>query len=261
MLRNILRLNAFSCLVFGSLFVFFHEGTYGFLKTQSLYFSVPSLGAILLIFAFHLIAASFRKDLIKGEVYYFSFGDFLWVFLSIALMSSTEIVTSHAGLWAGFLVALMVGGFGMAQLLLAKKLPKDKVSVSLPLKHSKEVLWSRLSDFENIDQHHPMVQESKLLNSSPKMGIGAKRQCTFQDGSQVHEEVVDWVEGEAFEVRVLGMNMPLSDLTNRVSITEDLITVSSSFRGKGFFSELLIGFLMRPLLKRKLKEVASGFNS
>lgn len=125
MLRKILRVNALSCLVFGSLFVLKTPVVLSFLETKSLDFLISILGFTLLLFAIHLICASFRKLLIKNEILYFALGDILWVALTIILLLFSDITTSTRGVIASLLVALMVGAFGLMQMIYAKRINKQ----------------------------------------------------------------------------------------------------------------------------------------
>ena len=260
MLRNILRLNSLSCLIFGIIMVFFHEQTLEHLGTREYHTLVYVLGLVLLVNTFHLIMASFRKNLIKGEVLYFSIGDLGWVILTFALILFSDVITTFYGLFSSISVALMVLIFSILQYSKAKKLPMDQISVSQALKTSKLKVWQKLSDFQNIHNIHPMVKDAIITNEQ-NSGIGAKRVCTFTDNSKVKEEVIGWQEGKLLEVEIKEINMPLDYLANKIEVFSDNITTTTVFRAKNIFAEILIGFFMRPLLIKRLNNVNKGFNT
>lgn len=113
--RWALRLNVFTCAVFGVLLLFFAPGVAAFLGAFP-----PSLlkimGAALLLHSAHLLLGSLRKGILPGEVYYFSAGDILWFLGSLLLLVSTNVVTTPHGAVATVVVAVLVAAIGLVQL-------------------------------------------------------------------------------------------------------------------------------------------------
>lgn len=121
-LRHILRLNALSCLVFGLVFAIRPAYVTEFLANAD---TAPAelilgIGIVLLINAAHLIWASFADQPIRKLIIYFALGDFLWVIASIGLVHMKLWITTSGGIFATLLVAVMVGLFGILQIV---KLP------------------------------------------------------------------------------------------------------------------------------------------
>lgn len=112
----LLRLNAASCLVFGSLFVFFPSAV------ASVLGAAPSgvifgLGVLLLINGVHLALSSFRSRPIPAEILWFSLGDLLWWLGSLALIAAGLWIVTPAGAALTMVVAFGVASLGVLQLL------------------------------------------------------------------------------------------------------------------------------------------------
>lgn len=110
----ILRINAISCLLFGSLFILNPMQTANFLG------NMPSnvlfiLGFLLFLNGLHLFWASMRR-IYRFELIYFSAGDLLWVLATFGLIFMGLWVTSYQGIIAASLVACMVGILGALQI-------------------------------------------------------------------------------------------------------------------------------------------------
>lgn len=117
-LKNVMRANAMSCLVFGGLFALQPGlvGSFlgGALPAPQSY--ILALGILLILNGLHLLWAS-RIPLPQKElILYFSAGDYLWVIGSIGLMVSGVWITTTGGVLVASAVAIMVGLFGVLQM-------------------------------------------------------------------------------------------------------------------------------------------------
>lgn len=117
-LKNVMRANAISCLVFGALFALQPSLVANFLGGAS---PAPQsyiliLGFLLILNGLHLLWAS-RVPLPQKElILYFSTGDYLWVIGSIGLIVSRVWITTTGGMLVASAVAVMVGLFGVLQM-------------------------------------------------------------------------------------------------------------------------------------------------
>lgn len=118
-LKNILRTNATSCLIFGALFLLMPSGVANFLSTEKLapVIIIEIMGAALILNGVHLIWVSFQARPAKKEIIYFAVGDFIWVIATIVLIALGIWITSPIGIIAALLVATMVGTFGALQII------------------------------------------------------------------------------------------------------------------------------------------------
>lgn len=141
--RWALRLNVFTCAVFGVVFLLFAPGVGAYLGAfPPLLLKI--IGAALLFQSAHLLLGSLRKEILPGEVYYFSAGDILWFLGSLLLLVSTGLVTTPHGAIATIVVAVLVAGIGLAQLWF--------------LSEAVERIRSHSSSSDHIPQHFPRLE-------------------------------------------------------------------------------------------------------
>ena len=121
-LKNIMRANAASCLGFGSLFTLLPEPVATFLggASPAPHVFILMAGIVLIGNGLHLLWASSTPSPSKNLILYFSVGDFAWVIISIGLIFSGLWITSVEGELVTVLVAIMVGLFGVLQVMRCK---------------------------------------------------------------------------------------------------------------------------------------------
>lgn len=125
-LNNVMKSNAASCIFFGVLFMSSPSSVVGFLSLDR---SAPVsllfiLGVVLFVNGLHIIWAVSKPSPNPLLVYYFSIGDFIWVILSIGLIALGIWINNPAGIVATLLVAVLVGVFGVLQIV---NRPKNSV--------------------------------------------------------------------------------------------------------------------------------------
>jgi hypothetical protein len=123
-LKNVLRANAASCIIFGLMFLWAPLEIALFLSAD---FPAPEivlflLGAVLVVNGLHLIWASAQTPPNKLLVLYFSFGDLLWALGSAILLIGSIWVTTIPGVIATILVSTVVATLGVLQVLKSKEL-------------------------------------------------------------------------------------------------------------------------------------------
>jgi len=114
-LRALLRLNAASCLVFGSLFVGGSHQVAAFLGSMSP-LVVFGIGLGLVGNGLHLALASTRPVLRAAEILWFSIGDLAWWSATAAILGAGLWVDTTTGMLAAASVSVIVSGLGLAQL-------------------------------------------------------------------------------------------------------------------------------------------------
>jgi len=94
----------------------------------------------------------------------------------------------------------------------------SKVTVTKTINVPAERAWEILSDYQNIQVFHPLVDHVDKLSEAGS-GLGAKRRCNMYDKSSAVEEVVAWSEGKGYTVTVTeATKMPVRDVIARMSI-------------------------------------------
>ena len=124
-------------------------------------------------------------------------------------------------------------------------------------------VWEVLNDFGGIEKFSPTVESSPIVNGKDS-GLGAKRHCTFYDGSSVVEEIVEYQEGQSITIALSEYSMPLKSAIANMKVasvdanTSDL-TMSMDFVVKGGpFGWLMGFFMMRSMMKGIFKKVLYG---
>lgn len=56
-----------------------------------------------------------------------------------------------------------------------------------------------LADLEAAERYDAFIQRASYI-SEERAGIGAARRCDLPDGSSIEERVIDWTEGESYEI-------------------------------------------------------------
>ena len=117
-LKNIMRLNATSCLFFGLILSLAPQKVAIFLShsNPAPNWLILSLGVILVFNGAHLIWSSFLNSPSRLLVLYFSVGDFIWVIASLSLVVLGLWVTTGFGIFTTLMIAILVGVFGLLQL-------------------------------------------------------------------------------------------------------------------------------------------------
>lgn len=116
-LSLVLRLNAFSCLAFGALFVLAPTAVATVLGSMPpLVLAV--LGAVLVFNGIHLVLASLRTKVVQVEILWFSIGDLAWWLASLVLIALGVWITTPLGIALAITIATVVAALGVTQLLL-----------------------------------------------------------------------------------------------------------------------------------------------
>jgi hypothetical protein len=118
-LKTVLRMNATSCIIFAIIFLLMPTAGASFLGKNK---AAPELvlqvlGLILLTNGLHILWVSWQLKPHKYLVLYFAVGDFIWVVASIILVSLGMWITTTLGIFISLLVTMMVGTFGILQIM------------------------------------------------------------------------------------------------------------------------------------------------
>ena len=86
-LKNVLRINAASCIIFGILGILASSSVADFFGDPPKWL-VQATGAVLTMNGLHLILVSLRKTVKTWEIFYFSLGDLAWWLGSVFLIAA-----------------------------------------------------------------------------------------------------------------------------------------------------------------------------
>ncbi len=140
---------------------------------------------------------------------------------------------------------------------------KQHVERSMKVNLAASTIWKSLEDFAGIEKYSPTIKSSPIVGDQ-RTGLGAKRHCTFADGSSLVEEIVDYKEGEGYRMELSEHSFPLkymfADIYVR-SVDEQTseVTMSTDFLVKAGPLGWLMGFfMMRPIMKGAFAKVITG---
>ncbi len=124
-------------------------------------------------------------------------------------------------------------------------------------------IWQVLEDFSSVERFATTIKASPIVNDI-NSGLGAKRLCTFNDGSSLVEEIIDFQEGQSYKMVLSEYSLPLKSMHSEMGVkgidaNSSEIYMSSDFVVKGGPLGWLMGFLvMRPMMKGVFKKLMSG---
>lgn len=136
---------------------------------------------------------------------------------------------------------------------------EKSIKVNVPA----EKIWQVLQDFSSVEKFAITIKSSPIVNGI-NSGLGAKRLCTFNDGSSLVEEIVDFQEGQGFKMVLSEFSLPLKSMQAGMGVKEidansSEIYMSCDFVVKaGPLGWLLGHLIMRPVMKGVFNKLLSG---
>lgn len=128
-----------------------------------------------------------------------------------------------------------------------------------------ETCWALMADFANIDFFNPHLKESRLLEGSPKSGLGTLRQCDLKDGKNyIREKVIDWQEGRSYTVDIYDGTMPVDGTVTTLGLlpqtpTGTLLYMETRYVPRhGIFGRALDALVLRRMFEAMLSKVIAG---
>ncbi len=124
-------------------------------------------------------------------------------------------------------------------------------------------IWQVLEDFSSVVRFATTIKASPIVNDI-NSGLGAKRLCTFNDGSSLVEEIIDFQEGQGYKMVLSEYSLPLKSMHAEMGVkgidaNSSEIYMSSDFVVKGGPLGWLMGYLvMQPMMKGVFKKLLSG---
>ncbi|MBW3695104.1 SRPBCC family protein [Vibrio sp. T187] len=128
---------------------------------------------------------------------------------------------------------------------------------------SAEKVWQVMEDFSSVEKFATTIKSSPIV-SDIQSGVGAKRRCTFQDGSSLVEEITEYQPGQGFTMELSEHSLPLKSMVAEMRVTaidehRSEIYMSSDFVVKSGPLGWVVGhFIMRNVMKGVFKKVMSG---
>ncbi len=136
---------------------------------------------------------------------------------------------------------------------------KQTIKVNVPATR----IWQVLGDFSSVEKFATTIKTSPIVGNI-NSGLGAKRLCTFNDGSSLVEEIIEFQEGQGFKMALSEFSLPLKSMYVEMRVIEidansSELYMSSDFVVKaGPLGWLLGYFVMRPVMKGVFRKLMSG---
>lgn len=116
----------------------------------------------------------------------------------------------------------------------------ETIEAETRIQASRDEVWEVLSDVGGISKWAAPVAEAQL-DGEP--GLGAKRHCTFADGTAIDEEFVAWEDGELQRYEITG-DMPTDSLVSEWELEDEggetIVTYRAQFEAaEGVPSEVV----------------------
>ncbi len=124
-------------------------------------------------------------------------------------------------------------------------------------------VWQVLEDYSSIENYAMTIKSSASVNDISS-GLGAKRSCTFNDGSSLVEEIIEYQVGQGYKMDVSNHSMPLKSMQAEMKVTaidenSSEINMSADFVVKGGPLGWVMGqLIMQPVMKGIFKKVMTG---
>ncbi|MBX0325565.1 SRPBCC family protein [Halomicroarcula sp. F13] len=140
------------------------------------------------------------------------------------------------------------------------------VSVEKMISVPAEDAWAALDEFGRVSEYNPHVATSKIING-PETGVGATRECVFEDGDRIEEEIVDYNPGSNYTVEFIDVgSMPLKRNQVQISVEERgdaaVVTMAATFEPKyGFLGTVMAKLMMESRFQKTFEEVLDGLEA
>ncbi len=124
-------------------------------------------------------------------------------------------------------------------------------------------IWQVLADFSSVERFATTIKTSPIV-SDITSGLGTKRLCTFNDGSSLVEEIIDFQDGQGFNMELSEFSLPLKSMFAKMSVkaideNSSELYMSADFVVKGGPLGWVMGqLIMRPVMKGVFKQLLTG---
>ena len=136
---------------------------------------------------------------------------------------------------------------------------EKSIKVNIPA----EKIWQVLADFSSVEKFASTIKRSPVIGDISS-GLGAKRLCTFNDGSSLVEEIIDYKEGQGFKMELSEFSLPLKSMVAEMKVTKideysSELYMSSEFVVKaGLLGKVMGHLIMRPVMRGVFEKVLTG---
>ncbi len=127
-------------------------------------------------------------------------------------------------------------------------------------------IWEVLKDFSGAENYSIEITTSPIINGI-ESGLGAKRKCSFSNGTSLVEEIIEYQEGMGYWMLLSESTMPMKYMktamwVKAIDSKSSEIKMQAEFGMKGGpFGWLMGAFMMGPMMKGLFNGVLTGLAS
>jgi hypothetical protein len=130
------------------------------------------------------------------------------------------------------------------------------VSVEKVISVPAEDAWAALDEFGRVSEYNPHVATSKIING-PETGVGATRECVFEDGGRIEEEIVEYSPGSNYTVEFIDVQISVEERGDSAAVT-----MAATFEPKyGFLGTIMAKLMMESRFQKTFEEVLGGLEA
>ncbi len=124
-------------------------------------------------------------------------------------------------------------------------------------------IWEVLKDFGGVENFAVEIKTSPIINDI-KSGLGAKRKCSFNNGTSLVEEIIEYKEGKGYKMALSESSMPMKYMNTAMWVKEidsksSEIKMEAEFVLKGGpFGWLMGALMMKPMMKGLFEKLMTG---
>ncbi len=124
-------------------------------------------------------------------------------------------------------------------------------------------IWEVLKDFSGVENFGAKIKTSPIINDKAS-GLGSQRKCTFDNGTSLVEEIIEYKEGQGYKMAISESAMPMKSMNTAMWVKEidsksSEIKMEAEFVMKGGPLGWVMGALMMgPMMKGIFKGVMTG---
>jgi len=136
---------------------------------------------------------------------------------------------------------------------------QKKIEVNVPAPK----IWNILADYSSVEKYATGIKSSTTVGDIVS-GLGAKRLCTFQNGTSLVEEIVDFQDNSGYRMKLSDHTLPIKSMYSQIHVKQidenrSEISMACEFEVKMGLLGWLMGYLMmRPLMKSTFKTLMTG---
>lgn len=137
-----------------------------------------------------------------------------------------------------------------------------EIQSQITINKPKDKVWAILSDLTAMGNYMPGIDEVHFT-SDEKRGMGAARHCTFDDGIELFERVIDWNDGHGYTLETTKfVKVPMRANQITFGLTSNnghtVVTQSMRYQMKGGILAPIMEIVATGMMKKAINGALAG---